>query len=82
MSCVGLLRAELDARAKKEYVPPLLFAMIHSGAGNKDKAFEYLEQARLGRQSFLTHLKVEPLFDDIRSDPRFDELVKKIGIPR
>lgn len=75
------LLSELETRTKKEYIPPWLFAMIHSGAGNKDKAFEYLEQARLERQTYLTHLKVDPVFDDIRSDPRFDELVRKIGIP-
>jgi len=75
------LLSELEARTKNEYVSPWLFAMIHSGAGNKDKAFEYLEKARDERQTYLTHLKVDPLFDDIRSDPRFDELVRKIGIP-
>jgi DNA-binding winged helix-turn-helix (wHTH) protein/TolB-like protein/Tfp pilus assembly protein PilF len=75
------LLGELEARAKKEYIPPWLFAMIHSGAGHKDRAFEYLEQARLERQPYLTHLKVDPAFDNLRSDPRFGELVKKIGIP-
>jgi len=75
------LLAELQSRKETEYVPPWVFAMIYAGAGNRDKAFEYLEQARMERQAYLTHLKVDPTFDNIRDDVRFDELVKKIGIP-
>jgi len=75
------LLAELQSRKKTEYIPPWVFAMIYAGAGNRDKAFEYLEQARMERQAYLTHLKVDPTFDNIRDDVRFDELVKKIGIP-
>ena len=81
LSEANKLIRELKSRSESEYVPPYLIAMIYSGSGNNDKAFEYLEQARLERQSYLTHLRVDPIFDDIRSDPRFDELTKKIGIP-
>jgi len=72
---------ELQTRSKSEYVSPYYFSLLYAGMNDRNKAFEYLEQAIIERQSQLVYLKVEPLFDDLHSDPRFDELVRKIGIP-
>ena len=74
------LIAELEERAKNEYVPPLEFAIAHVGLGNRDKAFEYLEKAYEERFANLIYLTVEPLFGSLRSDPRFDHLAQRLKL--
>ena len=74
------LIAELEERAKNEYVPPLEFAIAHVGLGNRDKAFEYLEKAYEERFANLIYLAVEPLFGSLRSDPRFDHLAQRLKL--
>jgi TolB-like protein/DNA-binding winged helix-turn-helix (wHTH) protein/Tfp pilus assembly protein PilF len=49
--------------------------------GEKDKAFEWLDMAVKNRDFFLTEMKGHPFMDPLRSDPRFDKLIKKIGFP-
>jgi eukaryotic-like serine/threonine-protein kinase len=56
-------------------------AAIHAGLGENDAAFEWLEKAFQEHTSFLVYLKFHPLFDNLHGDPRFDALVKRIGIP-
>jgi eukaryotic-like serine/threonine-protein kinase len=58
-----------------------LLASVHARLGEKDAAFAWLEQAFQEHATFLRYLKVHPLFDGLRDDPRFDDLVKRIGIP-
>ena len=62
---------------------PLSFfiAATHARLGEKEEAFEWLEKSFQQHESFLTHFKVFPLFDALHGDPRFDDLVKRIGIP-
>ncbi len=48
--------------------------------GEKEQAFEYLNKAIEKRHGQLRMLKVEPNFDILRDDPRFDELVKRVGL--
>jgi len=67
--------------AKEAYVSPLFFADLYALLDEKDEAFKYLEEAYQERQSKLTDLKLDPDYDNIRSDPRFAALVKKIGLP-
>lgn len=55
-------------------------AVEHAKAGQKDKAFEYLEKSYQRRESWMTLLKVEPGLDSLRDDPRFDELVERVGL--
>jgi tetratricopeptide (TPR) repeat protein len=52
-------------------------AIIHSRLGNKDRTFEWLEKAFKARTTTPFEVKCDPLFDEITSDPRFDELMKK-----
>jgi serine/threonine protein kinase/predicted Zn-dependent protease len=58
-----------------------LIAAAHAGLGEKDAAFKWLEKAFQSHDGFLVELKVHTLFDNLRDDPRFDDMVKRIGIP-
>lgn len=71
----------LEALAKSRYVPAYLVARIYLGLGDIDRAFELLNKACDERYGFLVYLNVEPLFDGIRSDSRFAELVRRVGLP-
>lgn len=65
-----------------EYHDPIDFcdiAVIYVALGDNDKAFEYLEKAYESKFSHLFLLKVDPRFDSLRSDPRFEPLLKRIG---
>jgi serine/threonine-protein kinase len=72
--------AELTARSKRRYVPPTLFAFVYTGLGEKDRAFEWLDRAFDERDSVLVLLNAEPMFGPLRSDPRFVQLARRIGL--
>lgn len=55
-------------------------ALIHIGLGDTGQAFEWLEQAYNKRDQYLLYLKVDPNLDTLRSDPRFSNLVNKVGL--
>ena len=74
--------AELQEQSKAKYVSPYFIAVIYSGLKQKDQAFEWLEKAYQERHPYLTLVKVEPVFDNLRSDPRYAELLRKIGLPQ
>ena len=71
---------ELREQSKQIYVDPYFLAQIHTALGDRDKAFQNLERAYEGHSSWLVWLKVEPKFDSLRSDPRFANLVHRIGL--
>ena len=76
-------RTLLDAAESsrdKVYVSPLDIAVAHMFLGEKDQAFEWLEKAYIEKSSGLGALKANPLFDPIRSDPRYTRLLEKIGL--
>jgi TolB-like protein/Tfp pilus assembly protein PilF len=62
------------------YNRPFFYAMAYAWIGEKDKAFEWLERAYEVRSYFVTTIGVEPALDNLRSDPRFGALLKKIGL--
>lgn len=72
---------EMEVRARREHVSPLYPAIIHAGLGDKDLAFSELEKAVDERTTDILALKVAALYDPLRSDPRFAELVRKVGLP-
>ncbi len=72
---------QLEAASKQSYTPAFSFAVVYAGLGEKDQAFASLEKAYGERTSRLGYLKVEPLWDPLRSDPRFADLVRRIGLP-
>ncbi len=75
---------ELTAKQAKDpsgYVKAMDYARAYADGKDKDKTIEYLNKAYDERERFLTDLKVNKTWDFVRDDPRFKELVKKVGIP-
>ncbi len=71
---------ELNELSKQRYVLPYCFAVIYAGLGEKDQAFAYLQKAYEERDSWMGHLKVEPRMNSLRSDPRFTDLLRRVGL--
>ena len=72
-----------ESRLKRgEYVPAMLLATLHTRLEERDKAFYWFNKAFEDRESGLAFLKVSPLFDSLRSDPRFQELMRRVGLPQ
>jgi TolB-like protein/Tfp pilus assembly protein PilF len=77
-------QAALDANlenTKEGHTAPFVIAGLYSLLDNKDKAFLWLDRAYVERSPKLLDLKVDPDFDNLRSDPRFEELVRRVGLP-
>jgi Tfp pilus assembly protein PilF len=73
---------ELEGRAKKESISGYQFALIYTGLGERDKTFSALEKAVRERSTLLTYVKMDPRFDPIRSDARFIDILRRIGLPQ
>ena len=67
---------------KQQYVSAYSFALVYLGLGDLDKTFEWLEKAFKERSGFLPFLKVEPMFDSVRLDLRFQDLLHRVGLPQ
>ena len=72
---------DLLALSKQRYISPGQIGIIHIARGEKDKAFERLEEANRTYDLNVMRMKVERRFDPIRSDPRFVDLARRIGLP-
>ena len=72
--------AELKLTEDERHVSAYNVALINAGLGEAEKAFFCLEKAYKQRALFLAWINVEPMFDNVRSDPRFVDLVKRIGL--
>ncbi|UCE49732.1 MAG: hypothetical protein JSW47_06200, partial [Phycisphaerales bacterium] len=72
---------ELQERATSEYVLPTCFADVYASLGNKDEAFRWLEKAYQERNFGMIWLKRSHSWESLRSDPRFDDLVQRMGFP-
>jgi TolB-like protein/Flp pilus assembly protein TadD len=71
---------QLKETGKQRYVSPYSWAIIYSGLGDKDQAFNSLEKGYQDRIAKMAFLKIEPLFDNLHSDKRFADLVHRIGL--
>lgn len=71
---------ELRQTAKRRFVSPYLIAVIYVGLGENEQAFVWLDKAVEERSFFLIWLKVEPLMDSLRSDPRYTSLLLRVGL--
>jgi TolB-like protein/Flp pilus assembly protein TadD len=73
--------AELQRLANQQYVPPYHFAWIYVGLGDNDKAIALLQQVYAEHTQHVVDFKTVPMFDSLRSDERFQDLVQKVGLP-
>ena len=71
--------AKLQQLAGKRYVLPYNVAKIHAAGADRDKAFEWLERAYEGGNPDLIELNSEPIFDGLRGEPKFSDLMRRIG---
>ena len=72
---------ELTKLAKDKYVAPYFFAGIHIGLGEHDRAMEFLEKSYEERSHWLIYLHIDPGMDALRDNARFQELLRRIGLP-
>src|SRR5882724_5497365 len=72
--------AQLEASSKTRYVPALYFAAVYTGFGDKESTFQWLEKAFQEQDDRLVYLGVDPIADPLRSDPRFQQLMKRSGL--
>jgi TolB-like protein/DNA-binding winged helix-turn-helix (wHTH) protein/Tfp pilus assembly protein PilF len=73
---------ELKERSRHHYVFPSVFAYAYLGLGDKDQALTYLEQAYEEQDPSLFYLKVWPFLDPLRSEPRFQALLRRVNFPQ
>jgi TolB-like protein/DNA-binding winged helix-turn-helix (wHTH) protein/Flp pilus assembly protein TadD len=71
--------ALLKSRSRQQYIPAYAIALIYAGLGEKEKAFTWLGKAYDDRSTSLAYLKVDPVLNSLRSDPRFVALVQRIA---
>jgi TolB-like protein/Flp pilus assembly protein TadD len=72
---------DLTTLAKQKYVAPYFFAGIHIGLGEDDRAIEYLEKSYEEHSHWLIYLHLDPSIDSLRSNPRFQDLSQRVGLP-
>jgi hypothetical protein len=73
--------AAIMKRSKKEYVSDYWLATIYVALGDNNQAFQLLDKAFTERSQWLVRLKVDPRFANLRSDPRFQDLLRRIALP-
>jgi TolB-like protein/Tfp pilus assembly protein PilF len=73
---------ELKELSKQMYVPAFYIAAIYTGLEEPYQAFQSLERAYEERSEHLVYLRVDPMFDALRSDPRYAHLMQRVGLPR
>lgn len=72
--------SRLDAESKQHYVRSEYLAMAHAAMGDLDRAFDSLERAYQARSAGMIYLHLDPGYDPLRGDPRYAEMVKRIGL--
>jgi hypothetical protein len=70
----------LKMAAERRYISPYSIAVIYLGLGDKEQAFAWLNRAYQERDNWLIYLNVEPRLDPLRSDPRFTDLLRRVGL--
>jgi adenylate cyclase len=71
---------ELEQLAERQYVSPTAFATIYLGLGQKEKCLDWLEKSYEQQDSACWYLKIDQIYDSVRNEPRFQALLKKLGL--
>jgi hypothetical protein len=74
------LLAELKRRKLAGYVPAAAFVNAYLGLGDTEQAFAWVDRACQEHSNIVQYLKVHPFFDPLRDDPRFAELIRRVGL--
>jgi serine/threonine-protein kinase len=70
--------AQLEVMRAQSHVPSTAFAVVHVGLGETDRALDWLENACRQHESPLTSIKVHPIYDPLRGEPRFQEVLRRV----
>jgi hypothetical protein len=73
------LRLEPEQQRPEFDLPPIL-SVAYVGLGDKDKALAWLERGYQEHSNAMTALKVDPMYDPLRGDPRFQDLIRRVGL--
>jgi len=73
------LGEDLQARSKTQFVPSYSIATVYAGLGMKKEALQCLVKSFEEGSFYMSHLKIEPIPDPLRADPRFADLVRRVG---
>lgn len=73
---------KLTKMSEQRYVSPYYFALVYAGFNQNDEAFKWLEKALQEHEGRMSMIKVDPLLDNLRSDARFQDLVKRVGFEK
>ena len=71
---------ELKAQSQTQYISPYVIANIYVRLGDKDQALSWLERGYENRDNWMVWLKVDPGLDGLRGDPRFTNLLQRVGL--
>jgi tetratricopeptide (TPR) repeat protein len=74
------LLAEMASNPKNKYYAPAHIAAVYAALGDKDMAFQWLEKAYQQKDWAIVQIKVDPIFDSLRSDARFSDLLKRMNL--
>ena len=69
------------ATSNRHHMPKFFAAWLYANLGDKEEAFALLEQGYKEHDGAMIHLKDDPIWAPIRSDPRFTELIRRVGLP-
>jgi serine/threonine-protein kinase len=72
--------AQLERRARERYVSPVPFVILHLGLADTEAAFAAIERAHAERRGWMAYLRVDPMLDPLRGDPRFAEWLRRMRL--
>jgi hypothetical protein len=75
------LLEQLQVMSRDRYISPADFALIYIGLGDLDRAFEQVERAVEHRSTFIALMNSVPLAEPLRSDPRYRDVARRVGLP-
>jgi adenylate cyclase len=73
---------DIEDQAKQHFVSPTSRAIVCLGLGEKEKALDWLEKSYEQQDAWCPYFKVDPVFDSVRNEPRFQALMKKVGLDK